>query len=325
MSFRRSRTLLGAAVVGLGLLASTISASAEPFALIASAKGKVEVVPAGGGDPLRASFGRPLERGDKVVVGPDATATIYFSDGNVIELGEKSSVTVGGKVGAAAKVGPGAELPGTVYASVSRSVTGGSRQTGLIAGSQLRGGPEQKPLLLAPRKCDVTTDRPAFTWRAVEGAARYKVTLSGEEGERWSRETTAPGLAYPADAAPLARDGDYLWKVEAFSDRGRLRDEETVFHVLSDDVSRTVSTDLSRIRESAGGADHSATYFLAGSYLVGRGLYSEAVPHFEALSRLAPDSPAPHEALGNIYDAVGLSDLAATEYQKALELTKSQP
>jgi Flp pilus assembly protein TadD len=44
---------------------------------------------------------------------------------------------------------------------------------------------------------------------------------------------------------------------------------------------------------------------------------------FTELSRLSPDSPAPHEALGNVYRTVGLMDLAAAEFQKALELTRT--
>jgi len=43
-------------------------------------------------------------------------------------------------------------------------------------------------------------------------------------------------------------------------------------------------------------------------------------PWFAALGGLFPESPAPHEALGNVYRAVGLMDLAAAEYQRALTL-----
>ena len=58
---------------------------------------------------------------------------------------------------------------------------------------------------------------------------------------------------------------------------------------------------------------------------MGQGLYVEAIPHFEALCRLDPESPGAHEALGNAYRTVGLSDLAAAESKKAVELSRATP
>jgi hypothetical protein len=312
-----------AAMLALLIAACATSAAADPFAILAGAKGTVEVTLARGGAPARASFGRELDRGDKVTVGAGGGATIYFSDGNVIELGEKSSVTIGGRVAPSQAVGPAAALPAGVFASVSRYVTKGSRETGLVAQSSMRGGGESPPLLLAPRKTDVLEDRPAFSWRAAEGATRYRVTLSGDAGDLWSRESTTASLNYPADAPALARDADYLWRLEAFGPSGSLRTEETLFRVVSVELQQTVVRDLHQIEQNAGGADHPAMRFLSGSYLFDRGMYRDAAGHFEALARLAPTSPAPHEALGNVYRAIGLMDQAAAEYQKALELTKT--
>ena len=83
-----------------------------------------------------------------------------------------------------------------------------------------------------------------------------------------------------------------------------------------------IRDDVDRIRESAGGDASAASAFLSGSYLLGKGLYRDAAEQFEALCRLSPDAPAPHEALGNAYRAMGLMDQAAAEYQKALELSR---
>jgi len=310
---------LAAALAALGLSLATV-AFADPFALIASVKGKVEVVNAKG-ETARASFGRGLERGDKVVVGAGASATVYFSDGNVIELAEKSSVTVGGKVAAKSRTG-GADIPGGVYAQVSKVVTGGSRQSGLVGMSQMRGAEQRAPLILSPRNSDLLEDRPVLQWRPIEGATRYKVTVSGDDGALWSRDVKAGPLAWPADAAPLTRDADYLWLLEAFSDKGLLAREESVFHVVSANAAGVVRDDVDRIRESAGGDDSAASAFLAGSYLLGKGLYHDAAGQFETLCRISPEAAAPHEALGNAYRAMGLMDQAAAEFQKALELSR---
>ena len=306
-------------VVVLAMVLSAQLAAADPFAIIASVKGRVDVA-GKTTSPQHATFGRPLERGDQVIVAPGSSATVYLSDGNVIELGEKSTVTIGGK--AASKTAAGIELPGAVYSQVSKFVTSGSRATGLVAMSTMRGGEETSPIIEEPRKTDVMTDRPAFRWRTVPGATHYRVTLSGDQGDLWTRELAATSLEYPSDAPALARDGDYLWKIEAFGEQGPIRDESSVFHVISSEAAAAVEGDLKHIAESAG-ATTQAGYFLAGSYLSGLGLYGEALRQFTELSRLSPDSPAPHEALGNVYRTVGLMDLAAAEFQRALELTRT--
>ncbi len=293
-------------------------ATADPLAVIAAMKGRVEVV-AGKAAPQRATFGRGLERGDRVVVGPGASATVFFHDGNVIELSEKSSVTIGGKVADSKKGAPG--LPGDVYASVSRYVTGGSRETGLVAYSATRSSDESLAMLLAPRQATIGPGRPAFSWRPVPGAERYVVTVTRDGNEVWTQESTSGAeMPWPAEPAPTA--GEYAWEVRAFGPQGELRREDSVFRVLDDTEAGAVHANLERIGASAGGADHPASHFLAGSYLFGRGLYHAAAHHFEALARLSPESPAPHEALGNVYRAIGLMDLAAAEYQKALALTR---
>jgi hypothetical protein len=320
----RARAPWVAAVLALALTTTVAgSAIAEPFALLAAAKGSVTVTSAKGGTGSAVSFGRELERGDKLAVGPGGSATIYFSDGNVVELGERSTLTIGGRAGTRPAAGPGAALPAGVYANVAKFVTRGSRETGLVAQSSLRSSEAPPPMLFAPRRSDLIDDRPAFSWRAVDTATRYRITVSGEAGELWSRETREPFLAYPADAPALERDRDYLWRVDARSDAGSVHAEESVFHVVSEDIRGSIQLDLGQIEQSAGGDGRPAAQYLAGSYLSGRGLFHDAASRFEALSRIVPDSPAPHEALGNVYQAIGLMDRAAAAYQRALELTRS--
>jgi hypothetical protein len=314
----RALTLLTPVVALIACALIAPRALADPYAILASVKGRVDVA-GHDGAPQRATFGRGLERGDRVIVAPGGSATVYLSDGNVIELGENSTVTIGGTV--KSKGAGGAELPGAVYSQVSKFVTAGSRATGLVAMSTMRGGEESAPIIEEPRKSDVTTDRPAFRWRAVAGATRYRVSVSGDEGDVWTREVAAPNCDYPSDAAALKRDGDFLWKLEALGDKGTLREETSVFHVIPAEMATAVDGDLKRIGESTGAASPAA-HFLAGSYLSARGLYGDAQRHFSELIRLSPDSPSPHEALGNVYRAVGLMDLAAAEFQRALELTR---
>lgn len=321
-------------VLVAGLLLAASLAAADPVAVIAAVKGKVDVVPAGAHDPQRAVFGRSLQGGDRVLVGPGGSASLFFGDGNMVQLGEKSSITVGAKDAGAAK-GRATGLGSDVYASVTKFVTTGSRATGLVASSEMRGGPDTStPIVLAPRRTAVMTMSPEFRWRPVKDATRYRVTVGSAAGELWTREIDTDKLAndggaigcpYPADVAALAPATEYLWKLEALSDLATLREESSVFRTAAAGTRETVDANLGRLAQGAGGVDTPAARFLAGSYLSGLGLYHDAADEFNALARLTPDSPAPHEALGDVYSKVGLMDLAAAEYQQALALGHAAP
>ena len=293
MANRRASAGAFSASLVAGLALASLAA-ANPLALIASFKGKVQVVPAKGGAATSAAFGRALERGDRVMVGARGAATLFFSDGNVIELSERSSVTIGGRVADRPRVGHGSQLPGEVFSTVTRFVTGGSAQTGLVAMPSMRGGGEEATLLLAPRRTELLDVRPSFSWRAVDGATRYRIAVSGGGGELWSRELPGTTIDYPSEVSALAAGADYLWEVRAFDERGEQRHEESFFHVLPEADAVAVRGSLERIRDSAGGAESPACHFLSGSYLFGRGLYRDAAGHFEALSRVSPESSAPH-------------------------------
>ena len=326
-----SRKRFGAMLTAVALLlpqglALAARAASQPIAIVAALQGKVEVIPASGGPPQRATLGRSLERGDKVQVGAGGKASLFFRDGNLIEVGEKSAVTVGGRV---SQQGRAVELSGEVFTGVStgtKFITGGSRQTGLVMLSPMRGaGESQVPLLISPRRTDLMVDRPVFTWRAVEGASRYRVTVSDSDGELWKREVERPSLPYPSDRPALKPGGDYLWEVVALSDRGALRNEDSMFHVLSAAAADTVRDHLKRIDQALGESRGDVARYLAGSYLLGRGLYCDAAERFEALCKMTPEAPGAHEALGNAYQAVGLADLAAAEFQRALTLSREAP
>ena len=109
--------------------------------------------------------------------------------------------------------------------------------------------------------------------------------------------------------------------LQAFGDRGPLERASATFRVLPAIESDAVRTVLGRIQASAGGEDTAAGRYLGGAYLFQRGMLNAAAEQFSALTRLAPGSPAPHEALGDVYRAVGLTDLADAAYEKARSLS----
>ena len=83
-------------------------------------------------------------------VASGAAAALFFNDGSILDLASGSSVRVGGQVGKGGKSG----VSGDVFQSVSEVRGRRSRETGLIALSQLRSGPVggDAPFLIAPRR-----------------------------------------------------------------------------------------------------------------------------------------------------------------------------
>lgn len=313
-------------IVPTALLAALAAvAHADPVAVVAALKGEVTVVHARNATPVRATFGRPLEAGERVVVGAGGSASLFFSDGSILELGEKSSMTLGARPakGAAAS---GEPLPAGVFEQVARYSTGGSRESGLIAQSALRSlrtaaGAEP----VSPRSTSVLDGRPELRWRRATGATRYVVTLSSDSGPLWDAEAADTALAYPADAPELSPGGEFTWEVRAFSGAGPVGvPSHATFRVAAAGESREVRGVLERLRTTARGGDTPAARYLAGSYLLGRGFLADAAEQFTALVRLDPRSPAPHEALGAVYRAMGAMDLAAAAYERALALGRER-
>jgi hypothetical protein len=294
-------------------------AGVDTLAVMVAVKGAVSVAAAKGGKPSRASLGRTLLRGDRVQVGDGGSATLFFSDGNVIELDGKSTVTVGGRYAATASAK--GSVSSEVFAKVTRFVASDSHAPGLMALAPMRGASDEPPpMALSPRNTQVMNGRPGFRWRSIDGAQRYHVIVSGDQGDVWSRDVTATSLDYPAAEPALVDGAEFQWSVQAWSESMALGQDESTFSVMPDSESTRVSADLDGIAKATGEASATAAAYLAGSYLVGRGLYGDATERFEALVKIAPDAPGPHEALGTVYRTIGLTDLAAAEFKRALEL-----
>lgn len=290
--------------------------SAGPLAFIAELSGRVDVARSASKTSERGTLGLGLQRGDKLQISTGGKATLLFNDGNLLELPEKSTFTIAPRAKSAGGSDP---LMASVFKSVSDGVVGGSREAGLVALAPVRGASKRMETILAPRQTEILEDRPTFRWQKVAGAQRYRIVVSGESGEIWRGETTDTTLAYPSNAKPLARGGDLAWELHALGDGGAaLHDEESGFRIKPSDEAKTIREGADKIEKSAGDAGP----FLVGAYLGGQGLYFDAIDRFQQLCAEHPAQPGPHEALGQLYRAVGLMDLAATELQTALTLNK---
>jgi hypothetical protein len=59
-----------------------------------------------------------------------------------------------------------------------------------------------------------------FTWRAVEGAGTYRITITDSAGTPVFTATTTDTSIVPPSSQPLAHGGSYLWYVDALRNDG---------------------------------------------------------------------------------------------------------
>lgn len=291
---------------------------AAPLAFITDLTGKVDVARVASKRVDPAVIGAALRKGDRILVARGAKATVLFKEGNLLELPGKSALTIGARPPAAG-AGSGDDLMANVFESVSEGVVGGTRETGFVALAPAR-GESIRDLILAPRQCEILEDRPTLRWRPMSGAGRYLVEVSDDSGVLWRREVGSSELAFPADAPALRRGVDHLWELSVPGESGVVYRESSGFRVKSESEAESIRRHLARIEGS--GASNGASTFLAGAYLAGQGLFIDAIQRFDALCRAHPDDPGPREALGQVYRAMGRSEDAAAEFQKALTLVR---
>lgn len=79
-----------------------------------------------------------------------------------------------------------------------------------------RGPLEAASLMAAYPRERVLEQRPPLVWSPVAAAARYVVSLVGEDGQEvWSRTTARTSMPWPEDAEPLPRETTWVWEVRA--------------------------------------------------------------------------------------------------------------
>src|SRR5262249_43182846 len=187
---RRMRVIARTTLFLWALACASTPLWAEPVAIVAAAHGRVTVTPARAHSTrLPASFGMALERGDRLSVDAKGRATLFFDDGNIVELGAGSTLTIGGRVAGSPPAGSD-RVGREAFRPIAEARIRGPREPGLLPAPRLRSGEAPSaPEPLSPRNTDVLDPRPALSWREVPGASRYVVTLAGLAGPVWSRES----------------------------------------------------------------------------------------------------------------------------------------
>ena len=293
------------------------AARPDPLVVLASGSGRIEVLRAGTRRIERLTLGAPLFAGDKLRVGSGARATLLYRDGRLVPVPEGRELPIGRTHSGP----PGTPRLAGVFDRISR--VEGDREGGLVSlPGPTRHGEVARGAILSPRAGAVLDPRPAFRWRAVAGADRYRVVLFRDDRQLWSRETRDTTLAYPADSPDLEPGAAWVWELHAADDRGTPPSrEEAAFFTPAAARADTVRGAIADIGSASEARDRRS---LEAAYLESEGFLAEAAERLAALTAESPDDAGLHEALGRVYQELGLMDLAAAELQRALRLVRTR-
>jgi hypothetical protein len=312
-----TRVLLTLAPV-LALWTSAASA-ADPVAVLTEirpGKGEVRVKRPEDPDWSAPRALQSLRPGDQVRVTADGRATVAFTGGG------SQSVTA-------------ATSPLTVQAP--RGETGGDRARGLVAGVTqfLLGQPKPPayqslsvragappPRALGPRDTRVLPGPVTFEWSGPP-RSDYRVQLLGPQGPVWEQAALPRRpLPYPAAAPPLVPGARYGWTLEAPGQATQRAD----FEVLSEADAARVRALLADLTPAAlGGEEGSPLILMRAGLYFREGLYADARRELMTAIAKDPDEPTLRQLLGYAYDRMGLTDLAAQEFDEAEFLATRKP
>jgi Tetratricopeptide repeat len=169
------------------------------------------------------------------------------------------------------------------------------------------------PYVLSPRHTAILTPLPLLQWHPVPGVKRYIVEVRGM-GIRWEVQTVRAELVYAG--SPL-KPGSY--KVLVTADNGVfLRSDKPIsFRLLSDREVEQIKVEVENLQNQLlnGEAKTIALAYLYG----GHNLNALAIETLEGLVQQGGNPTASvYQLLGEIYQRIGLPDLARERFSTAL-------
>ncbi len=182
-------------------------------------------------------------------------------------------------------------------------------------------GVKQPPLLLSPRE-GMLLAAPVMEW-AGSDRLRYTIRVLGPQGPVWEQGNLhrAP-LSYPATAPPLRSGVPYHWELETTgfpAQRGQ-------FTILSPTEVATVQGALTALDPTGlPGYPKNTVILMRAGFLMEQELYTDAAHELQVAIAGDPGEPNLHLMLGNVYERIGLGDLAIEEFDEAQFLTSHVP
>jgi len=313
MMMTRWGVLAGALVLALAAVAS----AADPVGVlteIRAERGRVEVKRAGEAEWKPAQPLLALRPGDQIRAAGEARASLVFTGGRGAHA--VSAANSPFTVQPPAAAGATDKVKGLV-GGVTDFLVGKQKDLAYLPLS-VRSVRPPRVAQLAPRETKLLPGAVTFEWSGSD-TLRYKIRVLGPTGILWEQAgLPRKPIPYPAAAPALEPGARYFWQLEA---EGQPM-QQAEFQILP-------AAEAKRVRESLDilvpaqlpGYPPSSVALVRAGYVLRDGLYADA--RHELLTALAkdPDEPTLHLLLGQVYDTIGLGELAQREFIEARDLS----
>ncbi len=314
LSMRWAFGVLG--VLGI-LLAQGAGWAGEPVAVITEIRreqGEVRVRPAGEADWRLPQLLLALRPGDQVSAEGESRTVLVFTGGGAQVVSQANSpFTVQAPAGET-----GIQRLGALVARVTTFLLGQQKDLTTYRSLSVRSTRGQVPLILSPRETRLLAGPVTFEWAGPD-RLRYSVRVLGPQGLVWGQASLPrQTLGYPATAPALSPGVTYTWELETSGHPV----QRTQFELLPDAEAARVQAALALVQPASlpGYPRNTVTLMRAGLFFQER-LYHDARRELLARIKADPDEPTLHLLLGQVYDRVGLKELAEEEFREAQILT----
>jgi hypothetical protein len=301
---------LAMAFVALAFAADPVGVLTE----IRAEKGRVEVKKAGEADWKGAQPLLALRAGDQIRVSGEARASLVFTGGRGAQAVSAANSPFTVQVPAAAGAGDKAKA---LAGSVTDFLAGKQKDLAYLPLS-VRAVRPPRVVQLQPRETKLLPGPVTFEWSGSD-TLRYKIRVLGPQGTLWEQSNLPrKPIAYPASSPALEPGVRYSWQLEA---EGQPM-QQVEFQILAADDAKRVRESLDILTpDSLSGYPPSSVALMRAGYVIRDGLYAEA--RRELMTALAkdPDEPTLHMLLGQVYEQVGLGELAQREFIEARDLS----
>ncbi|MCD4783520.1 MAG: hypothetical protein K8T10_06785 [Candidatus Eremiobacteraeota bacterium] len=264
-----------------------------------------------------AHLGMEVKTGDRLIVGKNSSASIYYYSGNLkIVEGEKTLRILAQEVASGRDpdvIKPNIFFtkPARVFSSVGRSES--------VRNEILSGIPdiEKKNFSLISPSFITIRPHPIFTWDTInETSEEIILTLENDKSEKlFSEDVTGKNcVRYPSDKATLKPGVTYYWYIRIKSCPRENVSNIRSFNLAGEKVMSRMYNMLKLLKQN--GADECTRMMMLGYYQKSRKLYVPAVESFEKLAQLHPDEKLPHQELLLLYYILG--DIKNFEREKEI-------
>jgi hypothetical protein len=307
-----------AVLAGAGVLAwITLAFAADPVGVlteIRAERGQVEVKRAGETQWTAAQPLLALRPGDQLRATGEARAALVFTGGRgaqAVSAGN-SPFTVQPPAAAAA----GDKVKGLV-GSVTDFLSGKQKDLAYLPLS-VRSVRPPRVVQLQPRATKLLPGPVTFEWSGSD-TLRYKVRVLGPKGLLWEQgDLPRKPITYPSSVPALESGVRYTWQLETAGQPM----QQVEFEILPAGEAARVRESLdSLVAGALPGYPPSSIALIRAGYALRDGLYVDA--RRELLTALAkdPDEPTLHFLLGQVYESIGLGELAQREFIEARDLS----